>query len=292
MALAEVIRISVVASIFLIVFALGMNASLRDATSLFRRPWQLFKSILSMNVLMVIFAAAIVSIFRLDPALKIAIIALAVSPVPPFLPGKQMKAGGTASYSVGLLFAAVLISIVLVPVSIENLGRLFGVAAHVSPSRILPIVLVTAIVPLLCGLALRGLAPDFAARSLRPVSTFATVLLVISVLPILFTKAGAVWAMVGNGTLLVLALFTAVGLAIGHFLGGPDPDDRTVLAFATSARHPGTALAIAAQNFPDKASDVMAVIICHLIIGAVVSMPYLVWRRRSHLSTEASGPAA
>jgi len=287
MALTELIRIGVIVSIFLIVFALGLHADLREATSLFRRPALLFKSILSMNVIMVIFAAAITSLLQLSPALKIAIITLAVSPVPPFLPGKQMKAGGSASYSISLLFAAVLLSIIVVPVSIEILGRYFGVAAHVSAVRIIPIVLITAILPLLCGIAISKIAPQFASRIRKATSTFAMILLVISVLPILFAMAGTIWSLFGNGTMLVLALFTMVGLAVGHLLGGPEPDDRTVLAFATSARHPGTALAIAVQNFPEHKAEVMAVIICHLVIGALVSLPYMAWRKRSHTPTDA-----
>lgn len=288
MALTELIRLGVIVSIFLIVFALGLHADLREATSLFRRPVLLLKSILSMNVLMVIFAAALTSLFQLDPALKIAIIALAVSPVPPFLPGKQMKAGGTESYSIGLLFAAVILSIVIVPLSIELLGRYFGVAAHVPAGRILPILMITAIAPLLCGIIVRKVAPGFADRIAKPVSTFAMILLVIAVLPILFVMAKTIWSLFGNGTMLVLALFTVVGLIIGHLLGGPDPDDRTVLAFATSARHPGIALAIAAQSFPEHRTEVMALIICHLIIATIVSLPYMAWRKRSHASMSAA----
>lgn len=37
-----------------------------------------------------------------------------------------------------------------------------------------------------------------------------------------------------------------------HWLGRPDPDDRTALAIASSMRHPGVALAIARLNFPEE----------------------------------------
>jgi BASS family bile acid:Na+ symporter len=87
--------------------------------------------------------------------------------------------------------------------------------------------------------------------------------------------------MVGNGTLLAVALFTIVGIAIGHLLGGPVADNRTVLALATGTRHPGVALAIAAATFPSEKA-VLAVVLWHLVVGGIVSAPYARWRTREH----------
>ena len=98
---------------------------------------------------------------------------------------------------------------------------------------------------------------------------------------VLFNISGAIWGMIGHGVLIVLALFTLVGIAIGHFLGGPNPDDRTVLALATGIRHPGLAMAIASANFPDQKTAVLAVVVCHVLVGLILSIPYLIWRKRS-----------
>jgi bile acid:Na+ symporter, BASS family len=73
-----------------------------------------------------------------------------------------------------------------------------------------------------------------------------------------------------------------IGLAAGHLLGGPDPGDRTVLALATCTRHPGIAMAIAALNFPEQKTAVMAMGLLHMIIGGIVAIPYTVWSKRSH----------
>ena len=64
-------------------------------------------------------------------------------------------------------------------------------------------------------------------------------------------------------------------------LGGPDPDDRAVLALATASRHPGVALAIASANFPGQ-TLVPAAVLWYLIVSALVSIPYLTWRQRRH----------
>lgn len=111
MNIAALIPLALKASVFLNVFALGLNASPRDAACLFRKPGRLARLLLSMFVVMPLFAALIASAFDLHPAVKIALIALAVAPVPPVLPKKAMKAGGESSYAIGLLVAAALLSI-------------------------------------------------------------------------------------------------------------------------------------------------------------------------------------
>ncbi|MGH9882109.1 MAG: hypothetical protein ACRD6N_11795 [Pyrinomonadaceae bacterium] len=93
MTLQTLIPLALKASIVLLVVGLGLKASLKDATYLFRRPGQLLRALLAMNVLMPLFAVAVAVIFDLTPAVKIALVALAVSPIPPVLPNKAMKAG-------------------------------------------------------------------------------------------------------------------------------------------------------------------------------------------------------
>jgi BASS family bile acid:Na+ symporter len=279
--MAHLIPLAISLSMGLIVLALGLHASVQDATSLFRQPGLLARSILAMNVIMVAVAVVIALLFDLHPAIKIALGALALSPVPPILPNKQVKAGGATSYVAGLLAATAVCAIVLVPVGIELLNHVFGLANHVPAGRIASVVFVGVILPLAIGMALRHFAPDFAETIARPVSLFATLLLVAAFLPVLVGIWPLLLSMVGNGTLIVLVLFALIGVAVGHWLGGPDPDDRTVLALATSARHPGVAMAIAAATFPNEKA-VIAVVFWHLVVSAVVCIPYVNWRKRMH----------
>jgi BASS family bile acid:Na+ symporter len=276
--LAQIIPLVLTASIFLNVLALGLAANLEDATYLFRRPWLLLRAVLSMNVLMVLIVVACASIFDLTFPVKVVLLALAVSPVPPLLPTKERKHGATRSYAVGLLVSAVLLSLVFIPSSIEWIGQYFGRETHVSASDIAPVILISAIVPLALGILVHRLMPDLAEKCVRPVSLLSMILLVLGALPILFTMSGAIWTTIVNGSLIALACFTLIGLAVGHILGGPDPGNRTALALATCSRHPGMALTIASLNFPDQKAAFMAVVILHLIVGALVSIPYLRWR--------------
>jgi BASS family bile acid:Na+ symporter len=281
MGVEQLIVLAIKASIVLLVFGLGLHSTLREATYLFRHPGILARSVLSMNVVMLVFAIAIAALFDIHPALKIALVALAVSPVPPILPAKQTKAGGSTFYAIGLLVAAAVVAVLVVPIVIPLVGSLFGVPTRMPLFRVPPVVTVSIIAPLAAGILLRQLAPDFATRIARPISLLAAVLLVAAALPVIIVAWPQLRSMIGNGTLLVLALFTALGLVAGHLLGGPDPHHRTVLALASGTRHPGVALAIASVNSPDP-KLVLAVVLWHLVVAAVVGIPYVRWRKRSY----------
>ena len=80
-----------------------------------------------MHVVMLLCATVLAVNFDLHPAVKIALVALAVpARLPPLLPKKTLKAGGEASYAIGLVVAAAVLAIVVVPVAVELLGRAFG----------------------------------------------------------------------------------------------------------------------------------------------------------------------
>jgi bile acid:Na+ symporter, BASS family len=281
MSLTQLILLAVNLSLFLIVLALGLETAMSDALSLLRQPALLLRSILAMYIVMLALAIALGLLFSPPAPLKIALIALALSPVPPVLPSKQKKAGGTCAYAVGLLVAAALVAIVLMPVTMAILGSVVGRSLQMPINKVALIVVTSVIAPLVVGIVLRWLAPNVAQAAARPVATVATVLLVIAVLPVFVIAWPMVEGLVGNGLVILLAVFTLVGLAAGHLLGGPDPNNRTVLALATGARHPGVAIAIASVNFPDERS-VLAVVLYHLIFAAIVSVPYVMWRTRSH----------
>jgi BASS family bile acid:Na+ symporter len=169
-------------------------------------------------------------------------------------------------------------AIVLVPLSIEIVGWIVGADVHMPASRVLQPVLVTVIAPLVLGVVFRRMFPAAAERIARPVTLFAYGLLAVSAIPVVITSGMAFWAYLGNGVVLCLVLFTAIGLVVGHLLGGPEPGDRAVLALATGTRHPGVAIAIATLNYPDQKAA-LTVMLWHLVIGAIVAIPYVRWQR-------------
>jgi bile acid:Na+ symporter, BASS family len=277
---ASLIHFGILASMVLLVMALGMHTTLSEALCLFRRPFLMIRSLVAMNVAMPLLVIWLVASFDLLPAVKIALVALAVSPVPPFLPGKQLKLAESGAYTVGLFFAAALLSIVLVPATMAIVEALGIGGHHVSALSVLRIVAITVLVPLLVGIVLRALWPALAARAHPIVNRIAMGLLLVAMIPVVVAQWPAVRSLIGDGTLIAIAVATILGLAVGHVLGGPRPEDRSVLALATAARHPAVAIAIAAASFPEQ-KLVSAAVLLSLVVGSLASIPYVAWRRKS-----------
>lgn len=277
---ASLIRIAILASMVLLVMALGMRSTIAEASYLFRKPALLIRSLIAMNVLLPLLVIGLVVSFDLRPAVKIALVALAVSPVPPFLPGKQLKLSESSDFTVGLFFATALLSIVLVPVTMAIVEALGAGGHHVTAASVLRIVATTILVPLLLGVFIRSLWPGLATRVHPTLNRIAMVLLVLALIPVLFAQWPAVRSLIGDGTLLAIVAATVLGLVVGHLLGGPRPEDRSVLALATASRHPAVAMAIASASFPDQ-KLVPAAVLLALVVSAVASAPYVAWRRKS-----------
>ena len=277
---AAIIMLAAQASLALTVLNLGLRARPGDATWLVRRPRLLARSFVPMNVIMPLFALAMGYAFELHPAVRIALFALAVSPIPPFLPNKAMKAGGSGSYAVGLLVGASVIAVVFVPLVVWMVAKVLDLHARLLPAVVVGIVGKVILLPLPAGILIQHSAPRAAQRIAKPLSILSTLVLAIAVIAILVTTWPAMKSLIGNGTLLAIMIMTAVGLAIGHLMGGPDDADRTVLALATASRHPAIAIAVGQALFPGQ-TLVPAAVLLDLVVLAFLSMPYTWWTDRA-----------
>jgi len=279
MNLAGLITLALKLSVMLVVFSLGLGVSATDLLYLRRRPALLARSLLSIDLAMPLIAGAMAIIFHLRPPVEIALLALAISPVPPILPGKVLRAGGHAPYIFSLLVAAAVFAIVFIPAVVLLLGKTLELSVRQSAASIAELVLLTVLLPLGGGILMRFFAPALGQRLLKPVSVAGSVLLLLSLIPTLLTQAGAMIAVVGNGTLAAITAFIVSGLSVGHAIGGPEPGNRTTLALFTAARHPGIAVAIAATNFPQE-KLVLPTVLLYLLVNAIISSAYLSWRRK------------
>lgn len=280
MTLAGIAILLLQVSVFLIVFSLGLEETWASATSLLRRPGRLVRSLLSVNVIMPLFAAAVAAMFRLSPAVKVALIFLAVSPLPPILPQRQLKVGGRADYVYGLITALSLFSIAFVPLAIEILGKVFGRDIHVGPFFVAKIVFRTILLPTGLGMLVHRWAPDFATKASALLGKIGNVLLLVGMVPLLIVAWRPAVSLVSQGDLIAMVVFIAVGLLTGHLLGGPDPSERKTLALATASHHPGLAIAVAAANFPAQRLLIAAAVVLYLLVNTVILVPYNMWCKR------------
>ena len=280
MTLAALIVLILKVSIAVLVFTAGLETRPRELTHLLRHPGRLLIALTSMNVVMLGVAVALVVLFPLNPAVRVALVALALSPVPPVLPKKLIKAGGGHDYVMALLFSASIFAVVWTAVAGELLDRIFPADITIPPLAVAKVVSMTVLGPTLAGVVVRLMSPSLAARIAAPMAALATVLLLAGLGLILAKSAPQMVGLMGDGTLLAIVVFLVAGLLVGHVLGGPTPGERSVLALATASRHPGVALAIAQLTFPAEKS-VPTALLLYLVAGAVVTLPYVRWRRKA-----------
>jgi BASS family bile acid:Na+ symporter len=274
-----VIKLILTAGIVLTVLSIGLRSRPGDTLLLLRNPRLGLRAMVSMFVLTPMFVIGLAWALQLGPADRAALIALSVSPMPPILPRRQAVVGGGGDYAVGLSILAAIVSFVITPMFVWLVGRLFGVTTVFDPVALLRVLAITVVAPLAIGILIARLWPRAAALSI-PVGRTSLVLLVAGAAVVLFKEAPAIAGRVGNGLLLVTVAIVLFGLLVGHILGGPDAGNRGALALATSARHPGVAIALATATFPLDQKAIVATVLLFILANVVLTLPYLLWRRR------------
>jgi bile acid:Na+ symporter, BASS family len=266
------------ASVLCTVFGYGLKTKADDVFGVMRQPALVVRSLVSVFVVMPVVAVLLSRLFDFRPVVETALIALALSPVPPLLPQKQGQAGGATHYALGLMAVFGLAAVVTVPLALEILERIFGRFLSIPPYTVAGIVFISTLLPLAAGMSVRAIWPHLAASLERVVTLVARLLLPLAVLALMILIAPAMWALIGDGTIVAMVLFLVSGLAIGHAMGGRDADHAIALALCTAFRHPAIAFSIASANFPEQRFG--AAIVLYLIVGLIVGLPYIAWQRR------------
>jgi BASS family bile acid:Na+ symporter len=267
------------ASIMLTVLGFGLTATWSQATFLFRNPTLLVRAVLSMSVVMPVVVAILVAWVDFRYPVALALVALAVSPVPPIVQKKELTAGGRMDYVVGLMVAMSVLAIVLVPLSLTILDRVFDKHGVVTVGAIAAIMAKTVLAPLAVGLALHRWWPA-SRKASGAVLAVAGILLAVTALILLVGLWPIVRTFIGNGMIVAMAVVALVGLLVGHALGGPMEADRTALAMSTASRHPAVALAVATSGTLGEIKTELAIILAYLVVATIVCIPYQKWRER------------
>ena len=279
------LKLLITASILLLVFALGARATFTDATSqfrdLFRLPHRLLRALAAMYVVVPAVAAGAGLAFDLATPVRVGLLAIAIAPIPPILPGKQLKVGGSAEHVFGLLVAVSVSSIVLVPLMVEVLGSLLCRESSFGARPVAKLIGTTILLPLAAGLLLRAVAPRWAGPTATWASRLGTALLAAGVVAVLLASWPAMRSLMVGGALIAILAVSVIATGVGHWLGGPDPEDRSILAIASAVRHPGVAIAVGTANFPEE-PRLGAAILLYVLVATFVTSVYVAIARRRH----------
>jgi BASS family bile acid:Na+ symporter len=223
--------------IMLAMLCIGMSATLSEMLALLRDPTRATRAIIANSLIPPVVAFALALLFPMNDAAGTVLLLLAFAPGGINAMQFSTKSPGQLAAAGALLFLLSTIGLVTAPIAA---GWLLPADAAIS----LPIgqlafrVIALVIVPLAAGMAIRAAAAGIAEKLYKPAMLISTLAFVGSVLLSLSVRQDAV-AELGAGTAVAMLGFILILVAVGWVLGGPDPDERQVLAVTTNLRNVG-----------------------------------------------------
>ena len=265
------------ATVFSVMFVIGLGIVPRE----FRWVWQhsglVAKGLFSVLIAVPALALVVARAFDLARPVEIGILLMAISPGAPVALRRSIGAGGHHSFAPALQILVAVLAVVSMPVWIALLNDIYAGHAMIDPTQLARQVFTAQLLPLGLGILIRYRRPTAAAWLESKLARIATgLLLLLAVLAII--DIGQVVVNAGPRIVLAIATVTALALAVGHLLGGPDPATRTAVAISSAIRNPGLALLVATLNAAPP--EITATVLAYLIVSAVAVIPYVAWRRR------------
>jgi len=169
--------------------------------------------------------------------------------------------------------------VLVIPLMIWIVYRVFGVATVLDPLAVEMVLLVTVAVPLAMGMGIARFFTSAAPRLAALADRVGGALLLLGAVVLLIVHGREILGVIGQGTLVVTVAVVGFGLLVGHLLGGPDPGNRGALASATVHRHPAIALLLASAAFPEHEATVIGTVLLYMLASLLLAVPYERWRK-------------
>lgn len=275
MTISSAILIAAIVSLVMTMLCAGMGGVSGDRTYLSCRRGLLVRSLLSMLVLQPAFAVWLCYAFALPPSVKLALLGLAIAPMPPILPSGLMKVRGSRSFEVALSFVVAVASIATVPISLWGFSLFLGVPVRIDFFTIAWVIALNILLPVAAGFAGRRLSAETTVRAVTLLTIGATGILALVLVALLLRARPAIPAIIGNGSVTAIVLLAVAGFGIGHLCGGPARKNRRVLAMATATRHPAIAIVLASAAAPADERVSGVVIALAVLVAGIAAIPYL-----------------
>jgi len=286
-----ILKITTPFAVAFLVFAQGLQVSPSQVMVYFKeRPGLILRSLVAVLVLVPLAALGIIMLLKPSPAVAIGLAILVSCPSAPLMFKTTSQMGkGNPAYMATMHLCLAALAIITVPTLLDLLSIPLAFNAEVNPGMMIWTLLRTILIPISVGLAVRSFFPRFADKY-GPLFGKAGSIGVLLLLVLASVKLFSLMLQMGPWSYLVVATVSVTALAIGHWFGSSDPNDRTGLAVESGVRHPALALTIGVTNFsPEKALPVLIPCVLVFIFIAVV---YLVGRKKSAVAREAVGSHA
>jgi len=246
----QLINVLVSVTLIEMMAATGLGVTFVDLGGV-ARNWRLVgRAALANYVLVPASAVGLLLLFDAHPMVAAGFLILAVCPGAPYGPPFTAIAKGNVAVAVGLMVILAGSSAIIAPVLLHYLLPLVSgdEPLTVEATSIVGTLLVTQLVPLCVGVAVRQWRPTLASRLQRPAELVSKLLNLVAVGAILVTQFHLLAEIRPRGFVGMLALLVA-SWAAGWLLGGPGPGTRKAMTLTTTLRNVGVGLVVATGAF-------------------------------------------
>ena len=275
MDIKSVIMIVAQLSLISLVAAVGLRTNWHDVLRTMRNAGLVLRTVLAVNVVVPLTAIIICGLLPIPLPIKVGIVIMAVSPPAPMLSARLLQAGVESYLAVGLDFALVLLSVIIVPLTIALLSWNLSVQGSISPVAVAKLAAISVLLPLTVGMLVRSLVGPPVWRLAKILTVLGYVGLGLVVVAVIYARGRDALELVGDGAVFAIFVTVLAGIAAGHSLAGRNPSAKMAAALAAALRQPGLAALIAWQNFPNQNVELTAVL--YVATAAAVSLVYQVW---------------
>jgi bile acid:Na+ symporter, BASS family len=288
MTVDRLIHLVVTVTLIEMMVAIGLGVSLAELAGVARDRRLVARAFLANYVCVPAVTVALLLLYRAHPMVAAGFLILAACPGAPFGPPLTAIARGDRAVAAALMVLLAGSSAVVAPALLQVLLPWVtgGEPLRVDAVRLAGTLLVTQLVPLGAGLAVRHRSPLAAARLRGPAERVSKLLNLVTVGSILATQSRMLAAIrplgfAGMGALLIASL------AAGWLAGGPDPGGRKAVALATSLRNVGVGLVIAAGTF--AGTPAVSAALAYGIVEVCGSLLLALWWGRRAAATHRIG---
>ncbi|HVP89284.1 MAG TPA: bile acid:sodium symporter [Casimicrobiaceae bacterium] len=267
-----------VGTVFTVMFGLGLGISAGELRLIWRRPGLMARGLFSVLVAVPAVALLVTRFLDLPRFVEIGLVLMAISPGAPIALRRSLGAGGHRAFAPSLQICVALFAVISMPLSIAALNELYAGRASITPWSVAKQVLIAQLLPLTLGMTLRRFRRPMAERIEPRLARIGNLLIIVLLAAVLID----VWEVTMDAGVRVwpsIALITVGALALGHWLGGPEPATRTAVAITSALRNAGLALLVATLNSAPPA--VTGTVLAYVLVSALLVVPYIMWRRRA-----------
>ena len=231
-----------------VMFGMGLTLNLQDFKIVFSRPKDVIIGCLAQFTIMPLLAWILVRLFSLDEALALGVVLVGCCPGGTASNVITYLAKGDLALSVGMTGVSTLFAPFLTPLLTWALA---GKSVNVDVMGMLLSILWVVILPIVVGLIVKGLWPNFTKKATDYLPAFSSIAIAMIVAIIISANANKLLAG-GSIIVLVVILHNLCGLSLGYLIGrllGLSEAKKRAISIEVGMQNSGLASSLATIHF-------------------------------------------